>query len=257
MIQFRPAKDYKPAKVNEAALGDRAFVIESLDSLNASFTSFLHDKDTPSHLNTAEEAYYTILSLLSALVVSSLTAHRTEPAPPIFSTLVSSVKSSLASLRLALFSSPPTALDMGSVFYQVADQHTISSFRDAALAVKQTAAFVLAFNESEMARDRSGKANLHKEVVAEMRAFEALGVKALVEVKGHIKVLNGKLNEPGWLDRAVDWASGSDVDGGGDDEVAKDVFELVDGQPVVEEWAGRLLESWREGIKGWSVVRME
>lgn len=67
------------------------------------------------------------------------------------------------------------------------------------------------------------------------------------------------LAEAGWLDRLLDVvlpeAEGKEEGSGG--EIARVVEEVVGGRAVAEEWAGRVVESWREGVKGWGMVRME
>jgi hypothetical protein len=143
--------------------------------------------------------------------------------------------------------------------------HTLSHVRETALAIKHSAAFVLAFHEKELARDRSGRSGLHRDVVAEMKALNELAGRALVEVKGHVLKLKEALGEGGWLDRLLDLVFGSDEEpqGGQDkdkedeDEVTRAVSEVVGGRAVAEEWAGKVIESWREGAKGWGMVRME
>ena len=46
------------------------------------------------------------------------------------------------------------------------------------------------------------------------------------------------------------------ADGGDGDEVSDLVREVV-GEADVEEWGGRVVESWREGVKGLGLVKME
>jgi hypothetical protein len=44
---------------------------------------------------------------------------------------------------------------------------------------------------------------------------------------------------------------------GGDEGVGAAVEEVVGGRGMAEEWADRVVESWREGVKGWGMVRLE
>jgi N-terminal acetyltransferase B complex non-catalytic subunit len=227
-----------------------------MSSLSASLVNLLHHPNTGSRLTAAEELYYTILSLLPGIVVLGLTAKSSDPCPRSLSDLLTSLQSCLASLHTACFSRPPSDLDQVAVLYSIADQHSMSMLREASLTVKQTAGYLLAFGEREAARDRSGKSSLLKQVLVEMRALEKLAAKELACIKSHVKTLKGSLSEPGWLDRLVEWTMGADGEGA-DDAVAGAVFAMVGGRAAVEEWAGRVLESWREGIREWDLMKMD
>lgn len=124
--------------------------------------------------------------------------------------------------------------------------------RDAALLTKQAASFIVSFNAAENARDRTGKSNLHKDIVAEAKALDELASKTLVEVKKRVKELKDVLGEGGWLDRVAAWAFKEDAE----DNLAELVREVV-GESELEDWSGKVVESWREGVKGLGQVRME
>jgi hypothetical protein len=138
----------------------------------------------------------------------------------------------------------------------LADIQTLSWVRDAALAIRHSAGFVLAIHDKELARDRSGRSGLHRDVLAEMRALYEISGKALGEVKSTVQRLKEALAEGGWLDRLLDLVFGGE-DQEEEDEVRKAVGEMVGGRAGAEEWAGKVIESWREGMKGWGMVRME
>jgi len=138
--------------------------------------------------------------------------------------------------------------------------HTVAYVRETALAVKHSALFVLAFHERELARDRSGKSALHKDAVAEMKALEAMASKTLGETKAHVQKLKELLGEGGWLDRVLEWTFGREDDHERQEEGEEfrdAVARVTGGKEAAEEWAGKLLESWREGVKGWLMVRWE
>lgn len=136
----------------------------------------------------------------------------------------------------------------------MADMHTLAYLRDTALATRHAAAFVLALHDKELARDRSGKSALNRDVVAEMKALEAVAIKALAEARAHVQRTKETLGEGGWLDRLL----GLTFADGGDGEMEKAVLGVVGGDMAeAEDWAGRLLESWREGVKGWVAVKWE
>jgi hypothetical protein len=141
----------------------------------------------------------------------------------------------------------------------------LAAIRDTALAMKHSAAFVLAFHEKELARDRSGRSGLHRDVIAEMKVLGEVAGKGLVEVKGCVSRLKEGLADGGWLDRVLGLVFKEDdeneEEGEGEEkegvELGKVVEEVVGGRAAAEEWAGRVVDSWREGVKGWGMVRME
>ncbi|KAK4241209.1 N-acetyltransferase B complex non catalytic subunit-domain-containing protein [Achaetomium macrosporum] len=261
LLSYKPPKDYRPSKTNEVALRDREYTLETLSRLSNSLTDFLHKPTTPSRLTAPESTYYTVLSLLSAALLIALSTPRTEPVPDTLSLLMSSIKSAFGSLRTGFFSSPSAQQKqrIPPACQSLADMHTLSHVRETALAIKHSATFVLAFHEKELARDRSGRSGLHRDVIAQMKALNELAGRALVEVKGHMLKLKEALGEGGWLDRLLDLVFGSDEEQQGEkeDEVTRAVSEVVGGRAAAEEWAGKVIESWREGVKGWGMVRME
>jgi hypothetical protein len=137
----------------------------------------------------------------------------------------------------------------------------LSAIRETALAIKHTAAFALAFHDKELARDRSGRSGLHRDGLAEMKVLGDVAGKGLSEVRGCVGRLKEGLGEGGWLDRVLDVVFPFSAEGGssleGDEVVGVAVEEVVGGRGVAEEWAGRVVESWREGVKGWGMVRLE
>ncbi|KAK1753348.1 N-acetyltransferase B complex non catalytic subunit-domain-containing protein [Echria macrotheca] len=256
LLSFRPPKEYKPAKAIEAAIRDRNYVLERLTHLNRSLATFIHHPKTPSALTSAELGHYTIVSLLAAAALTSLSTSRADPTPKNMSLASSSIRTTLMSLRAS--SLQPAPAHMSATCFALTNMHAVSYLREAALAVKHTAGFVLAFHERELARDRSGKSALQRDVVAEMKALETVAAKILSETKAHLQKLKEALGEGGWLDRLLGWIFGEDeqaVDG--DEELRRAVSDMIGGPEGAEEWCGRVLEGWREGIKGWLMVRWE
>lgn len=122
---------------------------------------------------------------------------------------------------------------------------------------------------------------MHRDVLVEMKVLGDVAGKGLSEVRGCVARLKEGLAEGGWLDAVLDvvfcevgdgdegddgrdggeGVGGGDGDGkggGGDEgELARAVEEVVGGRGAAEEWAGRVVESWREGVKGWGMVRFE
>jgi len=256
LLAYKPPKEYKPAKASEAAIRDRNYSLERLEHLSHSLTTFLHSPKTPSLLTAPELTYFTIVSLLAASLLTCLSTARSDPAPKSLSHVTSTIRTSLSSLRASCLH--PSPRYMTPMCFSLTDMHTTSYLRDTALVIKHSASFVLGFHERELARDRSGKAALHRDVVAEMKALEVVAGKTLSETKAHIQKLKEALGEGGWLDRMLDWTFGDDVDSNDPQEKYRQaVSDIIGGPAAAEEWAGKVLESWRDTVKGWLMVRWE
>jgi N-terminal acetyltransferase B complex non-catalytic subunit len=276
LVTFKPPKDYKPTKVNVAAAQEREYNTETLLRLSNSFSRFLHAEAIGSKLTQAEHGCFTALSLLSSTLLLVFSTPKAEPLPASFTEASTALRACVSDLRDTVLmpitaradgtnGSPPSTLIADPLFPVVTDPHSLSTLRETALALRHAATFALSFHEREVARDRTGKSNLHKEAVAELKAIDKLGTEILVAVKARVKEVKDRLGEGGWLDRMAEWTFGSELEREGSegvgDEVTKAVYGFVtggeDGVSVVEEWAGRIVESWREGWKGLGMVRMD
>ncbi|VBB81203.1 Putative protein of unknown function [Podospora comata] len=257
LLTYTPPKDYKPSKAPEAAARDKASALETLTRINTSLTDLLHKPSTPKLLTPAETNYYTALSLLSALVLTAISLPKSETSvPKIVSQTTQPLKTTLTTLRTGLLSPKSTVpTTTQQAISSLCDMPSFASVRDVAFAVKLSAAFVLSHHEKETARDKSGKSGLHKEVVAEMKALESAAAKTLGEAKGHVGVLKGVMNESGWLDKLLDVVLGGEDREVG--ELTEKVSEIVEGRGGAEEWAGKVVDGWREGVKGWGMVKFE
>lgn len=246
---------------------ERAYVLETLERINNSVTNFLQLHDTPSHLTPAEETYYTIISLLTALLPACLQLTRSDPVPSTVGLLVGSLTASIRSLQECLFPVAAAAPEVKGedssqssgveTLFAFASLHTMGMLRDSALVLKHSVAFLNAANDRERERDKvSG--GLPKAVTQDLKSLDTLAATALQAVKDRIKSLKTALDEAGWMDRIAEMTLGSDGDGGEyEDEISRRIMALPDSHSVVEEWSGRLLEGWRDTAKGWAIVKME
>lgn len=255
MVTHKPPKDYKPTKANEAAARDKAYQIETYARLAESMSTLLHRPATPSNLTPAEHKYYTTISSLAALMRTALDTPKSAatPAPQAFTSAADGARAALEALRADFFSVPPRLAALpggeGDVLHHLTGPLALSLLRDAALAVRWAAGSLVAFHGEQGARDRSGKSGLHKDVLAEAKRLEEAAGQVLGSVGKRVKELREVLGLGGWLDRMEGWAFG-------EDELSGLVRDVV-GEADVEEWGGRVVESWREGVKGLGMVKME
>lgn len=250
LCDFTPSKDYKPAKPAIVAEQDLRYILETLTSLHESFTNFLHLGDTSAHLTRAEEAYYTILTLWSGLMSIAVSTSRSEDLTLTAPELMSAILATVSTMKELAFS---TSLPKGrkSTMLQISSPHAAALLRETAVALKSGASFVLSLHEQAQARDRSGKSSLHKDVVAQMKEMAKVATEVLNQTRDHFKFLKSELGETGWLDDVVNLTIGES------DDLAAVVLATAGGRANVENWAGKMLDSWREGVKGWIMVKTD
>ncbi|KAK4162403.1 N-acetyltransferase B complex non catalytic subunit-domain-containing protein [Cladorrhinum sp. PSN259] len=257
LLSYKPPQPYKPAKQTDAAIREKAYALEVLSHVSETLTALLQSSESLP-LTLAEHTYFSILSLLSSAVLIGISTPRTDPSPPkTLSLLTSSIKSAAGTLRTGF-----SATSTKRIIASLTELHSTALARDTGMAIKQSAAFVLSWNEKENARDRSGRSGLHKEVVAEMKALEAAGTRVVADVKTHFSKLKEGLSESGWLDRVLEvtFPEHDGNDGNDDDDVVVGAVRRVvrrggGGQEDEEEWAGKVVDSWRESVKGWVIVQ--
>lgn len=255
-VSSKPPKEFKPTRPNDIAPKDRATHAEIFARLHSSLAELLlrrrpdNQSQSQSQLTSAEQKYLTILSLLAAILQSALDHPKSDSAPPPgLSTAISGLRASLTALRTEALSTPP---DGPALLHRLSGHraHALSLLRDATIAIRQGAALLTALHASEQARDRSGRSGLHKNAVAEAKALETLAAGTLSEARDEVKALKEEFASGGWLDRVEEWMF--PVDGGLGDKV-RDVI----GGAELEEWTGKVVESWTEGVKGFTAVRWE
>ncbi|ERS95661.1 hypothetical protein HMPREF1624_07735 [Sporothrix schenckii ATCC 58251] len=260
VISFKPAKEYKPAKAAEAAARDKVYLLESLARIQFSLDDLLHASAQPAaHLTAGEWAYYTAVSVLVSFATFSLgntTGDATATAPPIFSLLTESLTTAVDLLRKSALPPTPSSPTTSALLRTFTDIHSLGMLRETAVAVKHTGAFLGAFHDKENARDRTGKSGLGKEALAGAAAFKTLSARLLADIKTHVKASKDTLGAPGWLDRLSETVS-QPGDGEGEDELTKAVVVAVGGSAAVEDWAGHLLDGWRETIRGLGQVQLD
>ena len=239
VVSFKATKEYKPAKPADAAARERVFLQESLAVLQCSFDTLLQQR-VEHELTPAEWTYFTVVSSLAAYLSFSLGGG----APAIYALLAETVASAVDLLRAAVLVPGPES----PVLSAMTNLHALGMLRDTAVAVKQTAAFVTAFQDRELARDRTGKAGLGKEVLAEARAYKTLSAQLLAQVKAHVKSTRESIAALS-TKQLVAVAQG-------DDALSAAIFETISAS-AVDAWAGGLVYDWIETIQGWSQVQME
>jgi N-terminal acetyltransferase B complex non-catalytic subunit len=240
---------YKATNAGHAAVVDELYVLESLDRLGNAFASFLHGKT--SRLTNQEHMYYEVVSQLTRFVPAAISATNSGPAVDFLTNLAAALTCSLSILHDAALSLPAKG-DADPVLLMLASPHGLSYLQDAATAVRVATAHVVAFNDREKERDRSGQSNVPKEVMALVKTLDTSACEELQAGKARVVMLKAEVSKANLERRLVEWTFKSDGQGGWG-LLAQDIREEVaDG---VSEWARAVAESWRVGVKGWEQAK--
>ncbi|TIC89721.1 hypothetical protein CH35J_012746 [Colletotrichum higginsianum] len=246
ILSFKPASSYKVVNVAQTAAAEQAFVLDSLQRLGNSLNRFLHARGKT--LTQHEETYYGIISLLTTLIPLAVTASRSPSPPQLLSSIASGINCGLEVLRAHSLSTPADA-ERSRELLMLSSLHGLFTLRDAAAAVKLATSHIVAFNEREKERDRSGQSNVPKEVLTQVRALEAAAGAAMAEGKARVALL--KKEGDGLSAKVSSWTFEADPE----DKLAKQIHDVA--RPHVSVWSQRVADSWRTNIKGWELVRWE
>lgn len=244
LLSYKAPSSYKVNNAAQAAAAEQTYILESLQRLNTSMSRFLHARGT--HLTQQEEMYYDIISLLTSLIPLAVSASRAPPPPELLSSIASAVKAGLDVLRAQALAG---TADESQLLLMLGSLHGLFVLRDAAAAVKLATSYIVAFNEREKERDRSGQSNIPKDVMAHVKTLEAAAATALKEGKARVAFLKKESDSLGA--RLGRWTFEAE-DG---DKLAQQIREAAGGHVGV--WTQKVADSWRTNVKGWEMVQWE
>ncbi|KAK2001511.1 N-acetyltransferase B complex non catalytic subunit [Colletotrichum falcatum] len=247
ILSFKPAPSYKVTNIAQTTASEQVFVSESLQRLGNSLNTFLHTRENV--LTHQEEVYYEIISLLSSLVPLAVAASQNPPPPELLSSIISAIKSGLEALRVQ-FMSMPADVDRIKALLMLSSLHGLFLLRDAAAAVKLSVSHIVAFNEREKERDRSGQSNVPKEIMAQVKVLDAAAVAVMTEGKARVILLKKEIDSLG-ANSLSSWTFETDPE----DKTAKQIRDVAGAHVGV--WSQRMADSWRTNLKGWELVRWE
>lgn len=246
-----PSKDYKPANAASAAVSDRAYIQDRLGKLCERFNTTLRLNEVRGTILTdSEEAYFGVLSDLAPLAYQCSNSPRWQDISPDSTSiwrLLQSLRAKLQTLgeQVHRFQSLGRTKSGQLAYNKGPRTHALFRIRDSALAITQTVERIRIYQEQDTTRDKTGRSKVPKEVTKELKEVEASATKLLLDVKKCVQMEQGSLAEPGWVDTITGWATA---------EHDTSVFEPFGGRSSVEEWAGRVLESWKVAAKGVSLL---
>jgi hypothetical protein len=189
----------------------------------------------------AEISYFEIVGLLSGLLPLGTSLIASANHLEDFVGLTGAVKIALENIRLSLPSLKED--DVDSVIVLLGSLHSVAMLRDAATATRISAKWLLALNDREKERDRSGKTSLPKEAVAQMKELQIAAEAVLKEGKGLMTKLHEEVvSKKDFERRFKEWTFKED----------KDIGKFVSDTAVAE-----LVASWRMNVTGWREVHWE
>ncbi|KAF5020067.1 hypothetical protein F66182_7909 [Fusarium sp. NRRL 66182] len=232
ILSYKPPPIYKASAA--AAVPEQIFVLESLSQLSNSSTKFLDGSSTD--FTPQEATYFEVISLLSTLIPFTTGINRANPIPEEFTQIIETLKIALDTLKLEL----PPLTDVANQITALGSLHALSMLRDTAVATKNAAKGIIAFNDREKERDRSGTSNLPKEVMAQVKDLVAVSEAVLKEAKDAATTLKDHVHGRNFELEVRKWTF----------EGAEDVLEVV-GEGGIKT----LVKSWETNAKGWTQVK--
>lgn len=234
---FHEVLSYRAPPVYKSATGtDPVFVLEHMSRIGNSLSTFLAAGDGSSV--TSEEAiYFNLLSVLSGLILLSTSLDR-PAAEETLPALVESAETALESLKDVLSSSDSTAAEEATV--NLTKLHGLTILRDSALATRLACQWILAHNEKEKERDRSGQSGLPKDVVTQMKHLQTTAEATSKFGKTWLSTLQSHVGSVDFRKQVQTQLSSDQLQG-------LDITKTLD----------NVIASWKTTLKGWQDVRWE
>ncbi|KAG5979309.1 hypothetical protein E4U55_005313 [Claviceps digitariae] len=239
VLLYRPPTVYKAAAAVQGI--DHIFIMEIMSQLSNSLSKFI--VNAPAHCTSSETLYFETVHLLATLISLCASNDRSAPLPSatMLGDITSAIQASMASQLDAL---PSPADSIQSLVSTFSSFHRVAMLRDTAVATQVTTVWILALNERDKERDRSGGSKLPKEVVLLVKDLQSCAEAALKQGRAVISSLQTEMADQAELSRRLrEWAFGGDGGGG-------ELDGLVEDGTVKE-----VVESWRLNVRGWEQVQ--
>jgi N-terminal acetyltransferase B complex non-catalytic subunit len=257
IMSSRPLNQYKATNLSLAHGVDQAFVLESLARLNNSFNKLLYQCQP---LVTSQEyIFYSLISLLTAVIPLAVTSGRVASLLETLGQLINAAILGIEELSAMALSLPPQE-DTAHLLFMFYSLHGLSRLRDGAAGAKHAAAYIVAINEREKEQDRSGKSNLPKEVMANIKSLDSAATAALKAGKERVALLKKEVVMGNFNSIIESWVfppSIGKADGDLYSGISDDIRGLVKDRDTLFLWVKSLAESWKLNVKGWEHVKWE
>lgn len=245
---------------------DTLYLLETLDRLHSSMTSYLHDPATMSALTGPEETYFTIISLLAAFTSSALHWKCSDSGIDDLSSLIDGIALALTAIRAEFENISPTRSNY--VFLAFGATHAMSLMMLCAQVTKQTISFIYLQCDTQQIPTKERMASLDRTTLLQLVTLGKTTDIILETIHERIRSMKLALNEGGWIDKMAAWTFGNiavDVKeselkelghcGENKKRLSEKIFQVIGGLTGYETWGVKVLESWRETLEGWEVAK--
>ncbi|KAI0392902.1 hypothetical protein F5Y17DRAFT_434712 [Xylariaceae sp. FL0594] len=275
LVCYVQPKDFKPSRAAQLANDDWRASAASARKIHGYMETFIYDKVTSyeSYLTKAEQWYFSVVMKLSD-VVSQVLEHVL--LTPSTKDVKREVQTGICiALRLLnhqtdhFFNIPPGIPARMQTVQGVAALHAMGMLCESLLVTKNTVQYLTAALERLKSSDRSRATNEAAWLAPELGKLTDAAALAAGRIKDRIKTLNHTLSASGWVDRLDTWMMGNNTayaarvdaskinaDRKFKETVSTRLKALV---PLSyrETWAGSVVDSWREVVKGWNSVKLD
>lgn len=231
-LAYRPPTLYKAAS---ASSHEETYVLETITALGNSLARFL--PDAVGKCTVAEQQHYDLLAVLCSVL--TLAVSKSSALLEIFPQLVEAVTTTLEG-QAERISLGADAVPAHGALWRLRSLHEVALLRDSTAAVRETATWLVNFNNRMKEKDRSGQSNLPKDVLSGLNTMREmadktakLGSRWAPDLKQSMSVLRPELKA---------------FIGSGD--YGKDVWDLVGNDRGLE----RLISSWNKNLTKWQGV---
>lgn len=276
LVNYVQPKEFRACKPGQMMSLDVKYAIKTSIHIGHHMDQFLKDE---SLLSPAEAFYFNIVSVLSHFVttfldtyaVSTSTAHLPKSRAGIESGI--SMILTILEAQLVNYTSAPSMYHSKIMaFHGFVALHAMGMLRESAIVIRMTASYLTA----SLVMTSVDKARADKKVLstgetswatAQLNKLTALAVKAEKTIEERIGTLKAMVEGGGWIDRLHQWTfdvatarpssglSGVPAEVEYREALAAAVKEAIGGDAFFEEWAGHVVDSWRELIRGWGAVK--
>ncbi|KAI1638476.1 N-acetyltransferase B complex non catalytic subunit-domain-containing protein [Biscogniauxia mediterranea] len=259
------AKEYKPAKSAQAIRLHWEHTMSACSKIREDMSLFYTEDSIESNLTEPEHWYFRIVWDLADIlkivlehgIMSTATSEFREDAK----SRIKQVLGDLETQSQEFLIMPKHIPSKIHTLHGIAGLHAMGMLRESALVVKHTALYLTAAFDRVKVVDKSRASNEATWLASDLKKMTAAAAEAEGIIKSRIKLLNERLNAPGWMDRVEDWTFGDygtayDPTKSTKQKVAEGLRKFMP-QSSTEEWAVTLTDSWRNNLQGWSMVKFD
>ncbi|KAI0600332.1 N-acetyltransferase B complex non catalytic subunit-domain-containing protein [Biscogniauxia sp. FL1348] len=259
------AKEYKPAKSAQTIRSHWQHTISACTKIREDMGPFYTNESIEPTLTEPEHWYFRIVwdlaDILKIVLEQGIMSTATSKSRDDIKLRIKQVLADLATQSQEFLVMPEHIPSKIHTLHGVAGLHAMGMLRESALVVKHTALYLTAAFDRVKVVDKSRASNEATWLAPDFKKMMAAAAEAEGVIKSRIKLINERLNAPGWMDRVEDWTFGHygtiyDREKPTKLKVAEGLRKFM--PPArIEEWTMSLTDSWRNNLQGWSMIKFD